>query len=189
MSSRVHACGGDTVVTAWCSPQCACEHIRPSLRRVSTPQLCVCSSQHWGGKKVLFFTARSAERRLRFATKIINTCHPLSFSFFFGVNHKPRKWSYKDDIRSAGHRDGLNGAVWVCNMASGPAKQLHTAGGQFIPGTVREEREEIHASSHRAGIKEGRERWHMGALGGDMNRCPALPPEWSTVHSYCLSLR
>lgn len=34
----------------------------------------------------------------------------------------------------------LNGALRVYNMASGPAKQLHTAGGQFLLSTERKER-------------------------------------------------
>lgn len=38
-------------------------------------------------------------------------------------------------------------------MASGPTKQLHTAGGRFLPGTRRKRREEIERSSHKTSLK------------------------------------
>lgn len=180
-------CVVETLLWQLGAPRSVHVYILDPLCVVSALPSFVCVLHSTEGKKSPVFYRLLCCKKATLCNK--NNQHMPSFvfffCFFFGVNHKPRKWSYKDDIRSAGHRGGLNRAVWLCNMASGPAKQLHTAGCQFIPGTVREEREEIEASSHRAGIEEGRECWHMGALGGDMNRCPALPPEWSPVHSYC----
>lgn len=60
-------------------------------------------------------------------------------------------------------------------MASGSAKQLHTAGSCFLPGTKRKEREEIERSSDRTALKKEQD---IAAWGGqDTNHYPALFPK------------
>lgn len=57
----------------------------------------------------------------------------------------------------------LNGALRVYNMASGPAKQLHTAGGQFLLSTERKERGD--RGMRPQSCFKGRRHLYIGRLG------------------------
>lgn len=66
---------------------------------------------------------------------------------------------------SSSQQNWLTRATEVCNMSSGPVKQLHTAGDLFLPKTKREDRgERAMRVGHRTGFK-GRRYLYMGRIG------------------------
>lgn len=65
MCASEDVCGRHSIVTAWCSLQCACVHIRHFLCCVSTALLCECSCTFWKtllGKSLFFSTVCSLDR-------------------------------------------------------------------------------------------------------------------------------
>lgn len=66
---------------------------------------------------------------------------------------------------SSSQQNWLTRATEVCNMSSGPVKQLHTAGDLFLPKTKREDRgDRAMRVGHRTGFK-GRRYLYMGRIG------------------------
>lgn len=66
---------------------------------------------------------------------------------------------------SSSQQNWLTRATEVCNMSSGPVKQLHTAGDLFLPKTKREDRgDRAMRVGHRTWFK-GRRYLYMGRIG------------------------
>lgn len=64
----------------------------------------------------------------------------------------------------------LSGVLWVYNMASGLAKQLHTAGGQFSTKSGAGKWGEIEGWGHRTGFK-GKSSRCIGRIGWEPRSC------------------